>query len=60
MWTELLSRLQGGVVQNPGVTWPRHLGRIVDKEVFNFGFSGACRMQPLVKKTSEAFVTMIV
>eukprot|EP00041_Stephanoeca_diplocostata_P023196 m.565100 g.565100 ORF g.565100 m.565100 type:complete len:818 (+) comp22240_c0_seq1:34-2487(+) len=41
---------QGGVVQNPGVTWPRHLGRLLDREVFNFGFSGACRMQPLVAK----------
>merc|ERR1711879_1033965 len=30
--------------------WPVSLGRILDREVLNFGFSGACRMQPTVAR----------
>jgi len=41
---------QGGVVQNAGMTWPVSMGRILDREVLNFGFSGACQMQPAVAK----------
>ena len=39
---------QGGVVQNAGMTWISNVGRILDREVLNLGFSGNCRMQPEV------------
>ena len=42
--------MQGGVVQNAGMTWISNVGRILDREVLNFGFSGNCLMQPEVAK----------
>jgi hypothetical protein len=41
---------QGGVVQNPGMTWISNVGRLLDREVLNFGFSGNCQMQAEVAK----------
>lgn len=39
---------QGGVVQNAGMPWISQVGRSLEREVFNFGFSGDCLMQPEV------------
>eukprot|EP00040_Diaphanoeca_grandis_P025499 m.141305 g.141305 ORF g.141305 m.141305 type:complete len:818 (-) comp30178_c0_seq1:182-2635(-) len=39
---------QGGVVQNTGMAWINQVGRHLDREVLNFGFSGNCEMQPQV------------
>ena len=39
---------QGGVVQNAGLPWISHAGRVLRREVLNFGFAGLCRMQPQV------------
>ena len=52
---------QGGVVQNAGMTWISNVGRILDREVLNLGFSGNCQMQPevaalLVELKPEVFV----
>lgn len=41
---------QGGVVQNAGMPWISQVGRSLQREVFNFGFSGNCQMQPEVAK----------
>ena len=41
---------QGGVVQNAGMTWISNVGRLLDREVLNFGFSGNCEMQAEVAK----------
>ncbi len=46
---------QGGVVQNPGMTWPNVLRREMtnlnlSREIWAFGFSGSCRMQSEVAK----------
>jgi hypothetical protein len=41
---------QGGVVQNAGMPWISQVGRSLEREVYNFGFSGSCLMQPEVAK----------
>ena len=41
---------QGGVVQNAGLPWISQVGRSLDREVYIFGFSGDCLMQPDVAK----------
>lgn len=33
----------GGVVQNAGLTWIVDVGRILNRPILNFGFSGNCR-----------------
>jgi len=41
---------QGGVVQNAGMPWISQMGRSLQREVYNFGFSGDCLMQPDVAR----------
>merc|ERR1712157_139263 len=41
---------QGSDVQNAGLAWPSHLGRVLSQPVLNFGFAGACGMQVSVAR----------
>ncbi len=40
------SIVQGASATRPGMAWPSILGRLVDKEVVNLGFSGNGRLEP--------------
>jgi lysophospholipase L1-like esterase len=37
---------QGGCASRPGMAYPAMLGRLLDREVINLGFSGAGKMEP--------------
>ena len=55
------SIMHGACASRPGMAWPAILGRRIDREVFNFGFSGNGRMEPgvaqhLVGIDAAAFV----
>lgn len=39
---------QGGCASRPGMAWPSILGRMLDREVINLGFSGSGDMKPPV------------
>jgi hypothetical protein len=42
------SILQGGCASRPGMAYPSIIGRVLDREVINLGFSGAGKMDPEV------------
>lgn len=55
------SIMHGASASRPGMAWPAIVGRALDREVFNFGFSGNGRMerevgQFLVELDPEVFV----
>jgi lysophospholipase L1-like esterase len=40
------SIVQGAVASRPGMAYAAQLGRLLDREVINLGFSGNCQMEP--------------